>query len=116
DADEGHALARRAAEVVRQGERAPAGDRRDLTLARLVAELEPRLEEHPEPGGADRVAEGLEPAVRVHGELAVEVEGAGEHFLPRRTTRSEAEVLRSEEHTSELQSRGHLVCRLLLEK
>src|SRR5690625_6448850 len=36
--------------------------------------------------------------------------------------RSEAEALdylqrlRSEEHTSELQSRGHLVCRLLLEK
>src|SRR5437870_635140 len=27
-----------------------------------------------------------------------------------------AGVLRSEEHTSELQSRGHLVCRLLLEK
>src|SRR5690625_5777024 len=26
------------------------------------------------------------------------------------------EVHRSEEHTSELQSRGHLVCRLLLEK
>src|SRR5690625_2492945 len=26
------------------------------------------------------------------------------------------EVFRSEEHTSELQSRGHLVCRLLLEK
>src|SRR5207253_4679588 len=25
-------------------------------------------------------------------------------------------TLRSEEHTSELQSRGHLVCRLLLEK
>src|SRR5690625_6638956 len=28
----------------------------------------------------------------------------------------EREVDRSEEHTSELQSRGHLVCRLLLEK
>src|SRR5690625_6694881 len=28
----------------------------------------------------------------------------------------EAADLRSEEHTSELQSRGHLVCRLLLEK
>src|SRR5690625_6682851 len=28
----------------------------------------------------------------------------------------ESTVLRSEEHTSELQSRGHLVCRLLLEK
>src|SRR5690625_7063229 len=27
-----------------------------------------------------------------------------------------AERMRSEEHTSELQSRGHLVCRLLLEK
>src|SRR5439155_13825453 len=27
-----------------------------------------------------------------------------------------ARVMRSEEHTSELQSRGHLVCRLLLEK
>src|SRR5690625_2757214 len=27
-----------------------------------------------------------------------------------------ADLLRSEEHTSELQSRGHLVCRLLLEK
>src|SRR5207253_5872874 len=29
---------------------------------------------------------------------------------------SSAGPLRSEEHTSELQSRGHLVCRLLLEK
>src|SRR5690625_6922952 len=28
----------------------------------------------------------------------------------------DADALRSEEHTSELQSRGHLVCRLLLEK
>src|SRR5207253_10077837 len=31
-------------------------------------------------------------------------------------TDRERERLRSEEHTSELQSRGHLVCRLLLEK
>src|SRR5690625_5243653 len=30
--------------------------------------------------------------------------------------RDEASIFRSEEHTSELQSRGHLVCRLLLEK
>src|SRR5690625_2069383 len=29
---------------------------------------------------------------------------------------NEATITRSEEHTSELQSRGHLVCRLLLEK
>src|SRR5690625_6278042 len=32
------------------------------------------------------------------------------------TRRREARPERSEEHTSELQSRGHLVCRLLLEK
>src|SRR5690625_6877964 len=32
------------------------------------------------------------------------------------TVLKEAATLRSEEHTSELQSRGHLVCRLLLEK
>src|SRR5690625_556460 len=31
-------------------------------------------------------------------------------------TSSDGIRLRSEEHTSELQSRGHLVCRLLLEK
>src|SRR5439155_16074335 len=31
-------------------------------------------------------------------------------------TCEELEAARSEEHTSELQSRGHLVCRLLLEK
>src|SRR5690625_5790394 len=31
------------------------------------------------------------------------------------TASSRSGVLRSEEHTSELQSRGHLVCRLLLE-
>src|SRR5437660_5330616 len=29
---------------------------------------------------------------------------------------STSQISRSEEHTSELQSRGHLVCRLLLEK
>src|SRR5207253_8236182 len=33
-----------------------------------------------------------------------------------RQSRSALAHLRSEEHTSELQSRGHLVCRLLLEK
>src|SRR5690625_5784619 len=33
-----------------------------------------------------------------------------------RTPALRAEISRSEEHTSELQSRGHLVCRLLLEK
>src|SRR5690554_7603879 len=36
-----------------------------------------------------------------------------EHFVP---SFKPAKVFRSEEHTSELQSRPHLVCRLLLEK
>src|SRR5690625_5753199 len=35
---------------------------------------------------------------------------------PARSGRSSLRGARSEEHTSELQSRGHLVCRLLLEK
>src|SRR5439155_24632156 len=34
----------------------------------------------------------------------------------RQTAAAMGVALRSEEHTSELQSRGHLVCRLLLEK
>src|SRR3989442_7837823 len=34
----------------------------------------------------------------------------------RRDARQQLPALRSEEHTSELQSRPHLVCRLLLEK
>src|SRR5690625_3820779 len=33
-----------------------------------------------------------------------------------RLDKAKQDFLRSEEHTSELQSRGHLVCRLLLEK
>src|SRR6266436_1100581 len=36
--------------------------------------------------------------------------------MPERNTASRTLFLRSEEHTSELQSRLHLVCRLLLEK
>src|SRR5690625_6971091 len=36
--------------------------------------------------------------------------------VPATATRSMQPPQRSEEHTSELQSRGHLVCRLLLER
>src|SRR5690625_7639347 len=43
--------------------------------------------------------------------------GTPSHRRTRATTRSGSTLLtRSEEHTSERQSRGHLVCRLLLEK
>src|SRR5690625_7079554 len=41
---------------------------------------------------------------------------ATEWMVDRSTPASRARSSRSEEHTSELQSRGHLVCRLLLEK
>src|SRR5439155_25375263 len=38
------------------------------------------------------------------------------HLEVERDVKAFASVERSEEHTSELQSRGHLVCRLLFEK
>src|SRR5439155_8352110 len=37
-------------------------------------------------------------------------------YLVEEVLQRQSEDVRSEEHTSELQSRGHLVCRLLLEK
>src|SRR5437870_10839278 len=40
----------------------------------------------------------------------------GRAAVPAGVTGIRMEIMRSEEHTSELQSRGHLVCRLLLEK
>src|SRR5690606_25945466 len=66
------------------------------------------------PAGADLGA--LEERLRegdVH--LIVELpEGAAERLLAEQPV--EVRVVRSEEHTSELQSRENLVCRLLLEK
>src|SRR3989442_9437202 len=45
-----------------------------------------------------------------------EVAGAVAHLRQERRRHAEQLAQRSEEHTSELQSRPHLVCRLLLEK
>src|SRR5690625_5751934 len=45
-----------------------------------------------------------------------EAGGPGAPGLRSRGRERDGETERSEEHTSELQSRGHLVCRLLLEK
>src|SRR5690625_6738444 len=45
-----------------------------------------------------------------------ELEGIVLSRVERAVAHEEAKARRSEEHTSELQSRGHLVCRLLLEK
>src|SRR5687768_18251398 len=48
--------------------------------------------------------------------LGIAVEREREARAEREHVRTLRVVLRSEEHTSELQSRLHLVCRLLLEK
>src|SRR5690625_6391915 len=52
-------------------------------------------------------------------QLVAGVQGGGREVLvhaPGSGRRLHDPAIRSEEHTSELQSRGHLVCRLLLEK
>src|SRR5437870_8203533 len=49
--------------------------------------------------------------------LLCQANGRFEQLRPQQTTLClMGQFKRSEEHTSELQSRGHLVCRLLLEK
>src|SRR2546425_2083384 len=56
---------------------------------------------------------GLEP---VSGGVGLVDHQAGGVQVARRTRLRAGELLRSEEHTSELQSLAYLVCRLLLEK
>src|SRR5690625_6503811 len=48
--------------------------------------------------------------------LGICVEDLGDIEVPSINNATNQSKQRSEEHTSELQSRGHLVCRLLLEK
>src|SRR5690625_5715549 len=57
------------------------------------------------PAGVERVPGTAVPELEVHPPAVLQL---GEQL--------NLSVGRSEEHTSELQSRGHLVCRLLLEK
>src|SRR5690625_5323568 len=62
--------------------------------------------------------EGNTPLVyfpHLSGQLGVELYGKVEGANPTGSFKDRG-MVRSEEHTSELQSRGHLVCRLLLEK
>src|SRR5437660_9699941 len=51
-----------------------------------------------------------------YGPLSADIFGWTMRIFGVRFAVAQAVVDRSEEHTSELQSRGHLVCRLLLEK
>src|SRR5439155_1945619 len=78
----------------------------------------PADDRHPRPAGECEAAERSVPALRaeprgVDGPLGVGVE---DRHVRRGAGREAPAPQRSEEHTSELQSRGHLVCRLLLEK
>src|SRR2546425_4060290 len=59
-------------------------------------------------GGLDRLAQVLG--------VGVEIGQHGRRYALALTDHSQENVLRSEEHTSELQSLAYLVCRLLLEK
>src|SRR5690625_6125294 len=62
----------------------------------------------------------MEDVIRQHGDVNIAIAVAVEDGLMTPVIRhadkkSLRQISRSEEHTSELQSRGHLVCRLLLE-
>src|SRR5437870_8077920 len=63
------------------------------------------------------LGDGVAVLVPLHAGVAVGAEAA-EVAVVRHTEslHRRVELTRSEKHTSELQSRGHLVCRLLLEK
>src|SRR5690554_7279574 len=56
------------------------------------------------------------PHVQIYAEKALKKIGSGDEITIVFDNPSSGESIRSEEHTSELQSRPHLVCRLLLEK
>src|SRR5690625_6343549 len=58
--------------------------------------------------GCDVVVHSATKYLNGHGDVIAGLAVGKQEFMD--------EVARSEEHTSELQSRGHLVCRLLLEK
>ena len=91
DADEADALAGGAAQVVGQPERAPRADRRDLALRRRLARAAAASTRRACAARTpDRVPEALQPAVGVDRQLAVAVEGAGQHFLPGRAPLGEA--------------------------
>src|SRR5579884_4054025 len=107
-----------------EGHRAVVFERHDHHLAKSSGL-------HRNSGGAQLGDEELEHRSRllrllgiVEARTAAALDRSGQRELLDRENRS-ADVskiavhpprLRSEEHTSELQSRGHLVCRLLLEK
>src|SRR4029453_1851665 len=84
-------LPRRAPEVMGESQLPAATHTGDLALARLAAQLQPALEQHAQPRGADRMAERLEATVGIDRQLTVQVEHAGQYVLPRRAAAGEPE-------------------------
>src|SRR5712692_3109914 len=87
--DEADASAGRAAEIVRESDLRIL----DLARARFAAHLQPHLVHHAKSRRANRMAERLEPAIRIDRQLAVEIEESVHHVLPCGPARAEAEIL-----------------------
>src|SRR5690625_7081942 len=92
--------------------------RKHLDFGAPSPTFSPHTASAPEPGlqqlggsPLSRDAIRLGPAEVGSSEVAADATALGERAVPDHTA-----APRSEEHTSEIQSRGHLVCRLLLEK
>src|SRR6266498_5011642 len=75
-------------------------------LSSITAPMNSEKSADTSPIASDCTVETKSSPIRSQTDLAIYARDAAEHFWP----------WRSEEHTSELQSRPHLVCRLLLEK
>src|SRR5690625_6875866 len=104
--------------------------RKHLDFGAPSPTFSPHTASAPEPGlqqlggsPLSRDAIRLGPAEVGSSEVAADATALGERAVPDHTAAPDVALRpvrtarhRSEEHTSELQSRGHLVCRLLLEK
>src|SRR2546422_8585257 len=75
-----------------------------------------RSDHRPERGPALAESAGRKRGSGSHGVAGTAGDAAGQRDVDWPAHDESLEALRSEEHTSELQSRLHLVCRLLLEK
>src|SRR5690625_870870 len=93
---------------------APAVNQRadaQRSRAKILAATPVALRKNPDASVADIAAEAGVGRMTLYGHFANR-----EALIDATLTDSLEQAERSEEHTSELQSRGHLVCRLLLEK